>query len=195
MRLNEITILENSKHTVEFAMRLINRDCKPYLAANPNWLTTHKLFHGSQMEINTIMQWHGKKIREPRDTSNYDHMIVNNAFVTMKYKANRGNSIFCTGSELIAREYGYPYYLVPCGKFNFTWAPNITDLANDSSRRSDIFSNLKKNPPNHSIIKKYYNSEQNSTISDAIASKREIMIQCTKFYFVNINFIHGKERT
>lgn len=65
--------------------------------------------------------------RRPTGSSKTHHTHLNKMFSGAGLKANRSNSLFCSGDKSQADMYGTPLVVFPVGEFNYTWSPNVTD--------------------------------------------------------------------
>jgi len=66
--------------------------------------------------------------RRASDTPDFVQDNLNQLFLKAGYKAVRGNSIFTSGNENVAADYGDVYIIFPVDGFNFTWSSKIADL-------------------------------------------------------------------
>lgn len=68
------------------------------------------------------------KDRKPRDTPEFAHNVMDKWFKKhMGFKA-RSQGLFVTTDSLQAQSYGAVYFVLPVGKFNAYWSPEIRDL-------------------------------------------------------------------
>lgn len=85
------------------------------------------LYRGSKQNNNIYIS-RPKELRIPKDSSIINHIIYDNVFDFLNFKAKRTNSIFCTPSYGIAKNYGNVYVIFPKNNFNFLYSSNIKDL-------------------------------------------------------------------
>lgn len=66
--------------------------------------------------------------RQPKSTPKSVHYILDKIFNELGFEVNRSNSVFVTGSQSLARNYGYPHIFIPKNGFSYLWSPVIRDL-------------------------------------------------------------------
>lgn len=127
MRINEV--LSPSKEGYKQVLALIAKDCQPYLSQNQFW-RRKPLFRGLGEAEQFVIHGSMPKNRKPASSPNYIHEAAIEAFDMAGFKANRHNSIFCSGSFEQANEYADydPYYVFPKGEFSFCWSRQIPDF-------------------------------------------------------------------
>ncbi len=76
--------------------------------------------------------------RTPLDTDTNFQRLIDNKLKEAGFSALRSNSIFCTGSQGQAINYGYTYLIFPINGFTYTWCPT-DDLTNEYDLNSSIW--------------------------------------------------------
>lgn len=112
----------------EIDLDAILRDCQPFLSQVSNiYKSGFYLYRGMQKNVSFI-RLPVKQNRPPFGSSFDLQNCMVNSFKQLGFTANRNNSIFCTGSQQFASDYGLTYFIYPIGDFQFTWTPHIKDL-------------------------------------------------------------------
>lgn len=109
----------------------IKTNCKPWLSQTNNGRLY--VYRGFSNESSLPMPAFTKAVRPdrvPRDSSKDWHMNIDYAIRIAGKKANRSNSLFTTGDEDQASEYGAVFVVLPIGAFNYTWHTDISDWVN-----------------------------------------------------------------
>jgi hypothetical protein len=104
----------------------IKKNCGDYLSQTKNG--NAKLYRGFT-NSNKSMAFTKKvrKDRQPLTSSSEEHDSFNVLIKLGKKKANRSNSLFSTGDEYLAADYGDEYVILPIGKFAYTWHKEYSD--------------------------------------------------------------------
>jgi hypothetical protein len=147
---------------------LIRKHCSYALSAMKK--TGKFLYHGSDNHgrDGKAVIGNTKTNRYPKDISIKSQSIIDSQLAELGFKALRSNSLFCTGSEIRAREYGKLYYVFPINGFNFTWSPVTYDLYNTVCHQYDGEIN------DNNFVKKL--EFKKTDFADAILSRNEIYI-------------------
>lgn len=113
----------------------IRTNCSDYISENPGHLK-RPLYRGLSGNINPVSILSVNQNRLPKDTPLAIHKLFLDAFKTAGIKANRDNSIFCTGSYSQAMDYSTfsPHIIYPIGPFEFAYSNDITDLYMDMEK-------------------------------------------------------------
>lgn len=82
--------------------------------------------------------------RQPKSTPNIVHYILNKIFNEIGFEVNRSNSVFVTGNENLAKNYGYPSIFIPKNGFSYLWSPIIRDLYVDYFFNPNFINDLNK---------------------------------------------------
>jgi hypothetical protein len=110
----------------------------------------------------------------------FDKIITNYGF-----KANRSNSIFCSGDKYQSRSYGELYLIFPINGYNLLWSEKIRDFVHHSD---DFYGDAKRalhsNNPKDAMdqLIKYYKIRDDS-LAPAILSHKEILINGSYYAF------------
>ena len=200
MKYYELMEAETFKNTEEVA-RNIFRDCQPFLKM---WGWQKPLFRGSR-DYDTRIPYIKEKTRQdrkPLDTRKPVHDAFVQEFNKLGFKANRNNSIFCTGDKFEANHFGTVYTIFPVGQFDFTWSSEIRDLTRRLPYLTEIiggmsWSKFSELPPSDqkekidtNVIRNEIrnNYKNGGNINAAIFTGNEIMLTCKEYYLVNIKF-------
>jgi hypothetical protein len=175
-------------------------NCKPYLdistsrGKEPLWL-----YSGRKKKVDSFIGEVHKQ-REPRDTSKDMHILFDKLFYEVYGIKPRSQSLFCTGSLIVAGTYGTPYTIFPIGKFRYIWNPNFPDLYHRTRsvliQKSGIRTKevLTKEVFQNYIpdIKKLIESYSfNKNWDKAVKSNSEVMILCDKYLAVSLELSSG----
>lgn len=145
MKLYEIGELNGSSSIADIYDFIIT-NCQPYLNENTNWINM-PLYRGVK-GFKEAVSIHSYPVNRPaRDTSELTNKILIHAFSEAGIKANRDNSIFCSGSQNLAYSYakdnGSIFVVYPIGDFDFCWSPSVRDLYVHSRSWLDDFVSIK----------------------------------------------------
>lgn len=162
MRLIELSILEEqpqyglssfigaevfAKTPIKAAVGFIKKLEK----VSSNWLKqtsigAFKVYRGDDENSGVVVRKIVRPDRRPSDTPKHLHILANEIFKETGLTANRSNSIFVTGSEYEASNYGGKLWIViPIGDFSYTWSPKIKDLTLDVAKEIETkFGNLQE---------------------------------------------------
>lgn len=127
MRLFEIS--DEEQGVSEF-FKTISIDCAPFFKEMGGLknIQNNPLFRGIKKSIDTAIKTDINQNRLPVDTPEAIHEEFVEAFSQAGFKANRNNSMFCTGSLEQAENYGIPYIIFPVGEYDITWSPDVIDM-------------------------------------------------------------------
>lgn len=159
------------------------------------------------------------KQRKPKDSTAPFHQAYDRFFMEEFGKPYRSVSVFCTGKEQEARSYGSPYAIFPIGEFDFCYSPVIADLfghIEDSPSRTqaiiataepewanlfydnpdayidDFGTMIRSEPVQQAFVdylRKHGRYAENSDLSTAIRSQKEIMVACNSYYAVSLDYL------
>lgn len=125
MKINEV------EEPLEFK-DMMQEYCQPFLKEIGDSLTTSILYRGINGDVGLNFKGYSikpvRQDRKPMHTSNWMHGVLVSAFDESGFKANRDNSIFCTGDESFASQFGTVYAVIPIGNYDYTWSPIVQDL-------------------------------------------------------------------
>lgn len=195
---NNLDIYDYSPETVNSLVSFIKKNCKPWLSETIQGQLYVYRGVSSVQKIKKPVSFI-KSTRTDRNPLNTDitrakafNLLIN----IVGGKANRNNSIFCTGSELEARTYGPVFITLPIGNFNYTWSPRWFDWT--ISANTNALKELVKfwgEKPVHDddlLDPKNYNLEQIQNIikvdvdlKSAIKTQRELMIKCDSALYLS----------
>jgi len=182
--------------TPEQVVEILQRDCQPFLQATNN--LEYRLYRG----IRSIVPFDGKLIKEaacpvgrrPKDSPMFLHRVADQWFFNETGIAFRSNSVFCTGNNAEAIEYGTVYLMIPLGNFDFCWSPNVEDLYRkfDQTRYHSYNADAMVGEAlydKESLIHDLDHSKYrfNSSVNDfrsGIVSGNEMMIHCDQYYIM-----------
>lgn len=188
MKIIELT--ESEPKDRDEILKLIKKDCKPFLQRIGNKIGTYKLYRGLGFDSdnNNILR---KKVRlhdrRPMSTAQIKHERYNEFFEVMFGEPFR-NSLFVSGNEDMAKFYGEPYVIFPIGDFDWVWSTAIEDIAMDITWANvGAWVNI---PPGQKEVDEKLGSLNytiNSNFLGAIESGNEIMIRCKEYYATKIH--------
>lgn len=150
MKLFEI----NETKDINESAQLIKENCKQFIREG-----APVLYRGIKMSspriknINSLLKsLEVRKNRNPSDSSKQLHALLNNFFNEHMGVKIRSEAMFCTGSSIIATQYGSgrfngsPPVVIPIGDFEYTWSPIIDDAFDrfEQSWYSNSWSDINK---------------------------------------------------
>ncbi len=185
-----IELIESEPTDRDEILKLIKKDCKPFLQRIGNKIGSYKLYRGMGFAENkdTIVR---KSVRlgdrRPMSTAQSKHDRYNKFFVTMFGEPFR-NALFVSGDEDMAKYYGEPYVIFPIGDFDWVWSTAINDIAMDI-RWPDVNGWVNMPPDQITVDEKLgsLNYTINSNFIGAIKSGNEIMIRGKEYYATKIH--------
>ena len=199
MRIYEIDAgSKNDVDGMQEVLYLITANCTQSLHAMTK--ANNFLYRGSKSAPAEIFHGASRQDRTPLTSTKEFHNNINSALTLAGFKANRSNSIFCTGSMMDAVSYGGSkniYLIFPIDGFNFTWSPKITDLYvdeyslwgqdYDSFDKRTIFYREPNAPV--TLQKEFLERTQyrDTDLDTAIRSGKEIMIS-GEYYAINFKY-------
>lgn len=136
------------------------------------------------------IQWDiltSKTDRAPKNTELLVSGFIDDYFEEKFGWKARSSGTFVTGNDRYASDYGHPYMIFPIGKFNFVWSERVKDL---------FFKTPSVDGPYHTsdeaLRARTYevldNGEyKNTDLEAALTFGNEIMVQCNRYYAVQIN--------
>lgn len=118
---------------------MIKRDCQPWLSAagkNLAWRGisiaggkgfTKAVFKTADYGVPDMLIGAVRTDRVPKDSPMWLHNALNKHFQKSVGIPLRSASLFCTGSSMLAENYGHVYAVFPIGNFNYAWSKMIVD--------------------------------------------------------------------
>lgn len=198
MRAKEITevrkIKDFSYGSNEKLGDFIKRNCQPWLRqTNRGNYAVYRGFRslaGKPLPIAFIQSV--RKNRRPMDTSVDLHKMFNLMIQMAGKKANRSNSIFVSGTRLIAEYYGPDFVILPIGEFHYTWSADMEDWYSIMDYEVSHIASLGNIDPSEYATKDFIENElgtdwihsirgDDGTLVEAIEKDFEIMISCKKY--------------
>lgn len=217
MKIKEITTedIATGEQTYEQVKALVEKSCMPFLekvGGFENAVFKNPLFRG----VNFFMHDPVKTVevaqnRKPVDTPEEIHNIINTWFLKRTGVPFRSASVFCTGDWSEARRYGsgegHVVTVIPAGKFNYCWSPIYNDMYEDlghyvynidqisGANRDKTTEFLLRNPSKliNFLVKGKY--KFNTGLVQAIASKKELMINCQQAIVISQDWINENDET
>ncbi len=205
-------LVEDNIDDYESMVQTIKKDCAYYLS-----LTDELIYRGisnSNSTKNMINKLQVRTDRQPRDSSNALHLVLNSYLKEKFGHPYRTNSLFVTGKKSIAQGYmnhkdkiGDLCIIFPIGKFDFCYSKELIDVSwhfeaeyldhfksEFISNYPELGNNVLKSPEYLNELKKFIYSiadkeidyVENGDIEDAIGRNREIMIKCNEYYAIPI---------
>lgn len=162
---------------INFWIDDIRTNCSDSLSVMQKY--KHLLFRGLHINTPKVIWGDTPKDRRPRNTPWHVQTMLDNLLRKAGFKALRSNSIFCSGSEYMAQDYGDMFMVFPFNGFNFTWSPNVADLFEDFNDQDlrKIKTMIQKNGDAAQWFVKNFNFLNNENFPGALASNHEILIQ------------------
>lgn len=159
-------------------MNMVRRDCKPFL----NQANGGVVYRGTYNDLGEFGKITIRKDRRPVSFNKEENKLLINAFAQAGIKANRDNSVFCTGDAYMAKDYGNLYQIFPIGNFDYAWAEEIPYLFHWTEEHYNV------DPEMYPVmIKQAYHN--NAFFKEAISSGNEIMIACKQYFIVKHSLI------
>lgn len=121
-----------------------------------------------------------RQTRNPLDTNKDIHKIIDDSFYEKFGIRARSNTLFCTSSSWIAKNYGVPYFIFPMGKYEVIWSKTIFDLYS-KTRTID--------PDNELKIKNIVSNYKQGDLGGALKSGNEIMLHCKEYLAIKELYI------
>ena len=176
----------------------IQRDCQKFIKESGGL----PLYRGvSGISFRKISKVTPRKDREPRDTRQFIHDMLNDWFMEHGdgLKA-RSEAVFTTGNLIEAKEYGTPKYVFPIGNFNFIWGekkdsglPVKDTYAINSELEKHMGSKTKEQ------LRAVLDAEMakiewhwGTQLERAIKEKAEIMLFCNEMYLVSTSIPYSE---
>ena len=167
-------------------VRLIKRDCKPWLSTISSLIGTGKCFirHVTMKNyVTNITKFTPRTDREPRDSSQKLHDLVDNELFKKFNWKPRSEGVFVWPVKKISSLDvfdGLYNVFYPIGEFKYVWSPKIKDLFN-------LQLQVLKSPDEY--IKSYTNKNLLKTFKGQLNFGQEVMFKCDSYYLVNAKFI------
>jgi len=156
----------------------IKRDCQPWLAA----ANGHIAYRGIRGATEDFVDGKVNQNRRPIDIEPAIHDEINDIFQSLGFVAQRGNSLFVSGSikqaKFYGRDTGGVFVVLPKGNFEFTWSPYIDDL----NGQADEIEMMDSNELERFINNNY---QDGGNLREAIETGNEIMLHCKEFYAID----------
>lgn len=141
-RLPKGSLTESTLLSLKNVAQFIKKNCQPYLKENPDF-EKFPLFRGISSSEQVIVS-PIRTDRKPLDTDVATHNAIVKELRSRGIKANRDNSIFCSGDSDVSYTYGNRYVIFPVGNFDFTWNPKIVDMTTNIAGASTVIEDDKK---------------------------------------------------
>lgn len=186
----------------------VEKDCSQILkvykkAGKVLWRGSQSLFRYGF--FSGLQKFKSRKHRHPMDTSLFVHKILDDMFEEkFGWKARSENSVFVTGHENLARDFGETYIFLPFDGFEFIWSPKITDLYTKLNSYKNNYGLVDKTSFSvgefeaHNLRAKFdkkineiVTTYTNKELDQAIKSKNEIMFHCEYYYGLGPYGIEG----
>lgn len=158
-------------------------NCEPWLS---EMTTLRAMYRGTDRSLRLDDGWDITYVRSDRKPLGWTaSMDWDKLLMRAGKTALRANSIFVTGSDMDASDFGQVYSVVPIGPFNYTWIVGIDD-ANVWYDRM-VYMYLEQGAPAHEIRQRIYDHIHTDLITnvrgddrslhEALATGHEIMIR------------------
>lgn len=166
----------------EFDFDKFLADCKPFFEEIKGIDWRYLPYHGTK---NVPDDWRilKHKVRaEPRDTNRFIHDFVND-YLEKKFKWRaREDGIFVTGRYAVAAiYYGVATHIIPVGKYQYIWSPQIEDFTSWVQSFTDR--SMLKNELIELITSKLNKLDfKTDDIKNALTTENEIIIKADSYY-------------
>jgi len=182
--LSKINIILNENNTLDEVVEILKTKCKPFVSAFKAQSPVDLLYRGIKNPKNGLYSiLNVRKDRKPLSTPESVTKILDAEFLKYFGIKARTQTLFCTGLDGYAKEYGALYSIFPIGDFDLIWSPEIIDLF------VTLPDNPEKLPPDEIIdlidVKNNYKRGKNQ-LKKAIASGYEIMVVCDSYLAVKM---------
>lgn len=207
MKIHEI-LTETEDYDDHGIAALLQKDCAPFLAAINNNIQAHSMWRGMNIPATNIARFTTRKNRKPVDMPQEVSTAVDNYFEETTGVRWRAESVFVTGNQSAASEYGNLFCMFPIGQFHYCWSPRVTDLYTTLDRYLDRYKlryyhfsdypSLEAEEQNkrafstlRTLIMPTLAYQVDTDLTDAIAMGTEIMVTCDKYYMVSSKIINA----
>jgi hypothetical protein len=175
--------LTMNESSIEDVVKVIKRDCKPFLKELEKVKNQGLLWRGSNQNITEYKKIKTRKDRRPKDTPKDVHDILDELFFKKFGWKVRSEGVFAHKVKGVVDHYGIPYIFFPIGKYRYVWHPKIKDLYNridfDYKLQSKMYNLKKIKEFAENVIEGY----ENSGLWIYFESKSgEITFQCESYY-------------
>lgn len=179
--------------------KLIKSTCGQFLSTsgfNSRNILFTSLFRGIRHTHGSFSEWTTRQFRDPVDSSQAVHDVLDNYFYDQFGVHFRSSSVFCTGSINFAKDYGEAHLIFPVDDFKFVWSPTVSDAFTFFGKlgiNDDVLlltHDLPEDTPWAARVAKYLqltNPYKAAFLKAAIASQHEIMIACKRYYSLYID--------
>ena len=204
MKIHEI-LVETEDYDDRSIAEMLQRDCAPFLAAIKNNIHVHKMWRGMNIPETNIARFTTRTDRPPVDTPKVVSNAIDDYFEATTGTRWRSSSVFVSGNQAVAADYGTPFCMFPIGQFHYCWSSRVNDLYNTLDRQLDRyhlryhhFSDYpspeaeEKNKLAFSTLNKILpelDYRVDIDLTEAIAMGQEIMVSCDKYYMVGSEII------
>lgn len=178
---------------------LIERECQPFLKKSrkeglllrgmlPKKGQKTFYAHGKGPDdALTVLEMTPRDNRQPSDMPQQYHTFLDRYFLdTVGFRA-RSQAVFCVGLPALRdiSSYGRTHVVFPVGEFEYTWSPTVEDLYGDL-----IYRRYFRDAENQEeALRKHLDEQhyQTTQLNEAVTSKSEIMVKCSKYYAVEVD--------
>jgi hypothetical protein len=115
----EITYEEDDVRLLK-ALTFIDNHCQQFLKDAKK--AGDYLYRGLRNSPDSIFIGKPRLERISKDTKTENHIRLNKMLKACGFKARRDNSIFCTPSSYVAKEFGDVFFIFPIDGFSYTWS-------------------------------------------------------------------------
>ena len=203
MRLHQHLITELTEANLYKIIDILEDKCFVYLNELSSKGRINNLMYSGRKSNDSYMIKKIRKDREPKDSDQKSHDMMDSLFnKKFGFKA-RSNVLFATGDISTALSYGRIYTIWPVGQYKFIYSNHVTDLFDVLQRAKKIDTitfiklilhlllNPKKGVENKTVdydkdkVNKILNTYKDDDIYKAINSGNEIMINCKEYVAIS----------
>lgn len=197
MKINEIENLDPGQKVnigstykeIGHYIDLIKTNCSEVL---PIIKTAGFLYRGIGHVSDLPLAYQGRSREDRRSLAGngYEQRVFNKIITQYGFKANRANSIFCSGDVEQAAVYGKTYIVFPINGFNFLWSTKLRDFMYHSDQFSEAAINAMQSADRERLIPaviKHF-GYRDDDLSSAIIAQKEILINGSYYAFESKSF-------
>ena len=113
---------------IQYIVPIIKSRCSDYL---PDIQSTGFLYRGikdAEHKNRLAFRGHSRTNRYPKDSDPIAQELIDEAMLELGIAARRSNSVFCSGNDGQAKNYGALFLFFPCNGSTFSWSRHERDM-------------------------------------------------------------------
>jgi len=186
--------------TPEGVANVIRSQCQPWFAEGGGIHPGKIIYRGQSTSPKAAFVKTIRTDRVPMNMSSEHTELLNDVIDEAGLRANRTNSMFVSGDEITALEYGIVHVAFPIGNFNYTWSTLLSDWYvnfNSVFRHAgyEVMNVLiYKDPTDEAALEKFHEAFIPTLKGDdrsllwAIRSGKEIMVHASHSLLIDQDF-------